>query len=87
MQSEDVNVVGIVADGMSNEENALQIVHQQDVEYTNIVPDQKFIDDFVRLTSVVPVTLLVNDQGEIIGQQIVGARSKEEFEKIIEDNL
>lgn len=86
IQSKNVNVVGIVADGMGNK-TALQIVKQQGVNYSNIVPDQRFMDDFVSLTSVVPVSLLVNRKGEIMGKQIIGSRSKEEFKEIIEDNL
>ena len=43
MQAKDVNVVGIV---MGSEKDALEIVNQQGVEYTNIVPDRKFNDDF-----------------------------------------
>jgi hypothetical protein len=86
MQDQEVNVVGIVADGMNNE-SALKIVHRQGVEFTNIIPDQKFTDDFVSGISVVPVTMLVNSKGEIVGNKIVGARSKGEFKKLIEQHL
>lgn len=86
MKSRNVNVLGIVADGMGNK-TARQIVDRQGVDYSNIVPDQKFMDDFVNLTSVVPVSLIVNSKGEIMGKQIIGSKSKEEFKKIIEDNL
>lgn len=87
MKDQDVNVVGIVADGMGKETNALQIVHQQRVAYINIVPNQKFMDDFVGLTPVVPVTLLVNNKGELVGKQVVGAQSKETFQELIKMNL
>lgn len=87
MQDKDVDVVGIVADGKDQEVSALQIMHQTGVEFTNIVPDQKFMDDFVNMTSVVPVTLFVNSKGEFVGKKVVGARTREEFRKMIEEKL
>lgn len=84
MQAKDVNVVGIV---MGSEKDALEIVNQQGVEYTNIVPDQKFNDDFTRFIQAFPTTFLVNDKGEIQGKPIIGSQSKAHFKQLIEKQL
>lgn len=86
-QDEGINVVGIVADGTDNQATALKIVQKQGVSYSNIVPDQKFMDEFVSLTSAVPITLFVNSEGELVGDEVLGARSKAEFQKMITDTL
>lgn len=80
-------MVGIVADGMNYEADARYFTQKYGVKYPNIVPNQKFMDDFVRLTVAVPTSILVNDKGEIIGQAMVGFKSKAEFRQVIEDNL
>lgn len=82
-----VNVVGIVADGMSNETDARHFTQKYGVKYPNIVPNQEFMDDFVRLTVAVPTSILVDDKGELIGQAMVGFKSKAELRQLIEDNL
>ncbi|MCT4618415.1 MAG: hypothetical protein N4A62_03390 [Marinisporobacter sp.] len=87
MQESGVNVLGIVADGMGNDLGALQILKKSNVTFTNIIPNEKFMNDFVNKTNVVPVSLLVNSKGEILGELIVGSRTKEEFQKIIEEAL
>lgn len=35
----------------------------------------------------VPTTLIVNSKGEMVGEIIAGARSTEEFSKLIDDAL
>ncbi|QZY55200.1 peroxiredoxin family protein [Crassaminicella profunda] len=87
MQEKGINVLGIVADGMGNDVGALQILKKTNVTFTNIIPDEQFMNDFVNKTNVVPVSLLVNSKGEIVGELIVGSQPKEEFEKIIEQAL
>lgn len=82
-----VNVVGIVADGMHYEADARYFTQKYGINYLNIVPNQKFMDDFVRLTVAVPTSILVNDRGEIIGQPLMGYKSKAEFRQLIEGNL
>lgn len=87
MKEKKINILGIVADGMSNDVGALKILKELNVTFTNIIPDENFIDDFVNKTDVVPVSLFVNSEGKIVGELIVGSRTKEEFKQIIEDTL
>ncbi len=87
MKGQGVNVIGVVSDGMGNESLAQQISKQQGAQYISIIPDQKFIDDFVSRTDVVPVSIMVNSQGERVGEVIVGSRSQQEYRELIEATL
>lgn len=85
-ENKGVNVVGIVADGESTEVQALQILKKKKVEFTNLIPDEKFKEQFVSKTKVVPVSILVNSKGEII-DTVTGSKDKNGYKKIIEKNL
>ncbi len=85
-QSKGFNLVGVVADGDTNEVQALQILKKTKADFVNLIPDEKFKNDFVSKTKAVPVSVLVNNKGEIL-ETVVGSKSKEEYKKIIERNL
>lgn len=85
-QSQGFNLVGVVADGDTNEVQALQILKKTKADFVNLIPDEKFKNDFVSKTKAVPVSVFVNSKGEIL-ETVVGSKSKEEYKKIIERNL
>lgn len=87
MQGNNVNIIGVVSDGMGNEGEARRITEQQGARYTNLIPDQNFIDAFVSRTDVVPVTIFVNSKGERVGEVIAGSRSQQDYREIIETTL
>lgn len=87
MKDKGVNVVGVVGDGRDNEIEALDLIRKTGVKYTNIIPNEKFEDDFVKRTDSVPVTIFVNSKGERVGDVIVGSRPKAEYVKIIDKLL
>lgn len=85
-EKKGVNVIGVVADGDTNEIKAFEILKKTKVEFTNLIPNEKFQKDFVSKTNAVPVTVFLNSKGEIL-ETIVGAREKEVYKKLIENNL
>lgn len=82
-----VSVVGIVEDGMNNEEEVKKILEQSNVKFINIVPDEKFYDDFVTLCSSYPASLLVDSDGNVVSELISGPRTKEEYKELIDEAL
>lgn len=87
MQEKNINIIGVVSDGLGNENEARRITEQQGAQYTNLIPDQNFIDAFVSRTDVVPVTIFVNSKGDRVGDVVVGSRSQQDYREIIESTL
>jgi thiol-disulfide isomerase/thioredoxin len=85
-QSKGFNLIGVVADGETNEVQAMLILKKTKSDFINLIPNEKFKDDFVNKTKAVPVSVLVNSKGKIL-ETVVGSRSKGEYKKIIERNL
>jgi thiol-disulfide isomerase/thioredoxin len=89
VQGDGVNIIGIVSDtpDKDNEELAKKIVSTKGVKYINVIPDESIIQKVLNNISAVPTTLFVDEEGNIIGDLVVGARSKEEYKKEINDRL
>ncbi|QXM05482.1 TlpA family protein disulfide reductase [Crassaminicella indica] len=87
MKEQGVNVIGIVADGIDNEIVVLDVLRKSDVTFKNIIPNDKFVDDFLNKINAVPTTIFVNSNGEIIGEPVIGSRDKEGYKEIIEEAL
>lgn len=89
VQGDGVNIIGIVSDtpDKDNEELAKKIVSTKGVKYINIIPDETIINNVLHNISAVPTTLFVDEKGKIIGDLVVGARSKEQYKKEIIDRL
>lgn len=87
MQGNSVNIIGVVSDGMGNEGEARLIIEQQGIRYTNLIPNQNFIDTFVSRTDAVPVTIFINSKGKRVGEVITGSRSQQDYREIIQSTL
>lgn len=85
MQSQKVQVIGIVAD--QKLEEARTITAEQGAAYLNIMPDQSLIDNLVSKFDYVPVTLFVNSEGEFYNVIVSGSRDYDSYRKIIEGLL
>lgn len=85
-ETKGFNLIGVVCDAKTNEVQALQILKKYNIDFINLIPDEKFQNDFVSKTKIVPVSVFVDSEGEIL-ETIVGSKSKEEYKKIIEKNL
>lgn len=89
VKNKNINVVGIISDipDDENEELAKQILDKKDVKFANIVPDEKLNKGILKDISGVPTTIFVDSEGNMVGEPIVGSRSKEEYKKKIEKIL
>lgn len=89
VKDDDVNVIGLISDtpDEDNEELAKQIISKKGVKYTNIIPDKSIENNILKDVSGVPVTLFVDSNGNIVGESLTGAHSKEEYKKEIQNRL
>lgn len=87
MKSDDVNIIGIIIDGNENKENAANILKKLNITYPNIIPSEDLVNNYLNKFNAIPVTLLVDKNQNIIGNTIVGAKTKEEYKSIINDAL
>lgn len=89
VKSEKVNVLGVVSDtpDADTEELAKTILAKKGVKYTNIIPDEQIVNNLLNNISAVPTTLFVDSEGNIVGDLVIGSRSKEEYKNEIQARL
>lgn len=89
IKKENINVVGIISDTPDEENEGLakQILDKKGTKYMNIIPDEKLNKGILKDVSGVPTTIFVDNKGNMVGQPIVGSRSKEEYKKEIDKVL
>ncbi len=89
VQKEDINIVGILVD-VSEENNkdiAVEITEGNNVEFTNIIPDDNLLKYLSEILVGVPTTIFVDKEGNIIGEPVIGARGKDDYKQIIFQRL
>lgn len=77
--SEGVQIIGIIGDGAYNSSQAQAIIDRTGVEYVNIIPDKSFMKTIMEIAYAVPTTIYVDKDGRILGEPVLGARSKEYY--------
>ena len=90
-----VEIVGIpidIIDGNGNlltQENrdAKLIIKKTGADYVHIVPTVDMLYGFLRNVQAVPTTIFVDSKGKQIGEAYLGARSRKDWQKIIDDLL
>lgn len=89
VKKEDINIIGIISDTPDDENEPLakQIINKTGVEYDNIIPDEKLNKGILKDVSGVPTTIFVDSKGNIVGEPIVGSRSKEDYKNQITKRL
>lgn len=80
------NLIGVVADGETNEIQAMQILKKIKADFVNLIPNEKFNEDFVKKTQAVPVSVFVDNKGEVI-ETVIGSKTKDEYKQIIERDM
>ena len=95
----NVNVIGVVTDinidNLSKEKlalnkqnkDALNIINKKNVSFKNIVPDESLKKFMKKDIYGMPTTIFVDKYGNIIGETMVGSRSKENYMKEIKNIL
>lgn len=86
---ENAQVLGIVADvtdgDKSKKEEAVGILKENSVSFTNVVMSQSF-DDLSRSIIGVPTTFVVDSEGKIVGAPVIGS-AVEEYERRAKEYL
>ena len=93
-QAADFQVVGVVsdtvkADGTYDDAQvavAEQIIQRTGADYRHILPSQSLLSRLGQI-SAVPTTLFVDAQGRQVGQAYLGARTKAQWQSIVEGLL
>ncbi|MBQ6887820.1 MAG: TlpA family protein disulfide reductase [Lachnospiraceae bacterium] len=83
-----IGVVSDVAEG-SNEEtiaNVKDLITQTNANYPHLLLSESLYTNLVGMVDSVPTTFFVNEKGEPLGY-VIGARSKESWEEIINELL
>ena len=88
MASEGVNIIGFVANYQEDRvEKAQEILTAKGITYSNVVFDDETSGAITAQISGFPTTIFVDSQGNVIGEQISGARGYEEYRDIIYERL
>lgn len=87
MKDSDVNIIGIVKDGVGKEDLAKEIVEKKEVTFTNIIPSKEMSKGFLKNINLLPTTIFIDSEGTIIGDTVFGSRSDEGYKKVIEKTL
>lgn len=83
LKDQNVNLIGIGADSGESEENlafAKEVLKEKGVTYMNVSPDTEgtFYKDFISEITGYPTTYVVDRDGNIIGNAIVGNVKKQD---------
>ncbi|MGL5256367.1 MAG: TlpA family protein disulfide reductase [Proteocatella sp.] len=81
-ENKNINVLGIVADGDINEVKAFEMLNELGANYTNLITNEDFNEEFLSKSQVLPVSIIVDKQGKIL-ETIVGDRTKDEYLDIL----
>ncbi len=90
-----VQIVGIVVDVMDNTgaisasqvDLAKEIVQQTGANYTHLLPSDDLINIKLRYVSAVPETVFIDKNGDVVGDPLVGSRSKDDWKSVIDNYL
>lgn len=92
MESQGVNVVGIVLDcidgtGSADEEaieKAKVLAERTGAEYPFLIPDETYLNGRLSGINAVPETFFVDKDGNIVGETYTGSRPLEDWKEIVD---
>lgn len=90
----DVQIAGIIIDLKDSNGNVLEsqieaakdIVESSNASYTHIIPSDS-VEAYISSVSVVPTTIFFDSDGNVIGSNIIGSKSKEDWKSVIDEKL
>jgi len=92
----NVAVVGILFDGVNSStlardeitiEYAVELMEDKGVSYTVVVPDEHLFNTFCADLMYFPTSYFVDSEGNIVGEQIIGANSFESWSAYVDAAL
>ena len=87
LAEKSIQVISICEDAEAELELAKEILEENGVAFTTIVPDAKLTDDFVSLCHSFPSNIVVNSDGDVVKNVFSGAHDADGFVKIMEELL
>jgi thiol-disulfide isomerase/thioredoxin len=89
LKEKNISVIGIVGDtadkdGNADEDNvqlAKNIIEEKKINYTNLLFNKELSNNLP--VDAYPTTILIDNEGNVIGEPIVGSKSKEEYNQIL----
>lgn len=93
-KEKDVQFVGIVIDTLDQNGEyskdqinvAKDIISKSNVKYLNLLPSPDLINIYLKNVQAIPETLILDNKGNIM-QSFLGSREKDDFKKIIDEEL
>lgn len=90
-----VRIVGIVSDaadydGSVNEDyvnTAKALIEETGADYLHIIPSKEMMLNALKDVMYVPTTYFIDSDGNVIGEEIIGAMSKEDWKAVIDRML
>ncbi len=81
-------ILGVITDvSKPEDEAALTIAKSAGTDYTQIIASDDLMRGVLSEIQYVPTTIFVDQNGTQLGETYVGGKSKEEWEKIVEELL
>ena len=88
MLSNGVNVIGFVANYQDDRvEKAQEIITDKNITYSNVVFSDEISDAIAAQIAGFPTTIFVDKKGNVIGDQVSGEHSYDEYKTIISERL
>lgn len=92
---EQFQIVGICGDTVDREgkmltdivETAQQLVEESGANYLHIVPEGPLFDSLISTIPAYPTTIFVDENGNWVGQGIIGGADEESWVELIEEKL
>ena len=83
-------IIGVVSDVGESDEDAKsvrEITDKTGANYAHLLPSQSLADQLLSGMMYVPTTVFLDKDGYLLGQAVVGSKSKAEWKSIIDDML
>ena len=84
--AKNINLISICTDGKEDLELTKEILEKKEVTFKTLVASESLNENVLNNISATPTTVLVDSEGNIIGEPIVGAFSSDSEENISEYN-
>lgn len=85
-KDKDFNLIGLVVDGEQNKSDLKTILEKKGVKFTNLMANDS-VSSYLKNIAGTPTTIFVDKDGNIIGEPIVGSRSKADYEIAVKELL
>lgn len=87
-EDKGMKIVGLISDvGEAKDEKAEEIISTTKADYTHIVASRDLATGILSKVSVVPTTIFVDKEGSQVGEVYSGARSKDDWQIIVDELL